>query len=516
MASKHQMVRSSMVVGAFSLMGSLTGILVETSIAAHLGLSKSSDTFYAAFTIPYILTNLLRTAGQYSLVPFFSSLEARHAPEELWRGFSYAVSVLFLGLGGIAALGAVAAPWLIRGLAPGFTASESALAAQLCRWLFLILLPAGVTEAIRSFLFSQRRFAIAASGNFFRNVTVIAGILLTFHRFGYYSIVFGYLAGYLVQMGVLGAQLVIAFPVRYSPTLAGSGEAFRNLRGAGAAQVTSALEWQGLVVVERMIASFLPPGMLTALGYGMKIMATLSEVMAGSVGTVALPTLSRAFARRQAEEMRRAVRNAYKIVLLLVLPATVFCLLLSAHIIRLIFERGNFTPQATALMGRVFFCYSLCLLLYASLRILYIYLFARNESSAFLRLTTFQYGLTVALDLLYVGVFGWPTAGIPLALLSSHIVVAGVAWGRNAGRIRETLDRPLASYGLKALAAAGLAALGVGALMATMAAPRTGFENFLFLCETCGAGTIVFFGTLFALRALKLSQIFSLWQGAEG
>lgn len=516
MPSKRQMIRSSMVVGLFSFLGSLTGILVETAIAAHLGLSKSSDTFYAAFTIPYVLTNLLRTAGQFSLVPFFSSLEARHAPEGLWRGFSYAVSVIFLGLSGVTALGALTAPWLIRGLAPGFTRPETLLASQLCRWLFLILLPAGVAEAIRSFLFSQHRFAVAASGNFCRNGIVIASILLTFHRLGFYSIVFGYIVGYLVQLGVLGAQLVVSFQVRYSLTLAGSGKAFRNLHGAGAAQVTAALGWHGLVVVERMIASFLPPGTLTALAYGMKIMSTLSELLAGSVGTAALPTLARAFARQQGEEVRRALRSAIQIVLLLISPVMVFCLMLSVHIIRLIFERGSFTPQATALLGRIFFCYSLSLLLYGALRIMNVYLFARNEAVAFLHLATLQYGLEVALDLLYVGIFRWQTAGIPLALLTSLAVVSAVVWARDIGGMRQSLDRTLAAYFLKTLAAAALAALGVWGLCAATAAPRTNFGNFLFLCEACGAGTVAFFATLVALRALRLSQVSALWTRAEG
>jgi putative peptidoglycan lipid II flippase len=160
------MVRSSMVVGVFSFLGSLTGILVETSIAAHLGLSKNSDTFYAAFTIPYIVTNLLRATGQFSLVPFFASLEAREGGRDVWKGFSYAVNVVALGLAVFSALGALATPWLIRGLAPGFTHGETTLAIQLCRWLFLILVPAGVAEVIRSFLFSRRRFVVAASGNF--------------------------------------------------------------------------------------------------------------------------------------------------------------------------------------------------------------------------------------------------------------------------------------------------------------------------------------------------------------
>ena len=76
MIPKQQMFRSSMVVAFFNLLGGLSGILVETSIAANLGLSMRSDTFYVAYTIPYIITNLLTATGQFSLVPFFASLES--------------------------------------------------------------------------------------------------------------------------------------------------------------------------------------------------------------------------------------------------------------------------------------------------------------------------------------------------------------------------------------------------------------------------------------------------------
>src|SRR5215831_9136020 len=142
--NKRHLLRSSMVVGFFNLVGSLTGILVETSIAAKLGLSKSSDTFYVAFTVPYIITNLISATGQFSLVPFFATVGARHSDEELWRGFSYAVNMVFLGLGAIAVGGATAAPWLVRGIAPGLSSPQIELASQLVRWLFLIIIPAGV------------------------------------------------------------------------------------------------------------------------------------------------------------------------------------------------------------------------------------------------------------------------------------------------------------------------------------------------------------------------------------
>lgn len=500
-----------MVVGFFTLLGGLTGILVETSIAAHLGLSKASDTFYVAFTVPYLITNLISATGQFSLVPFFAALDARQSAEEQWRGFSYAVNIVFLGSCVIAVVGAATAPWVIRGIAPGFTPAQTELASKLGQWLFLIIIPAGVAETFRSFLLSQGRFAFPSAAGFFRNAIVIVSILLTFDRYEYDSIVLGYLVGYFLQLAVLGGQILVSFPVRYSLTLIGSGQAFRNLRGAGTAQLAVALAWQGVVVVERIIASFLLPGTLTALNYGLKIMSSLTELLAGSVGTVTLPGISRAVARK-AQEESKTFRDTLKLSLVLVSPMMVFCLLLDRSIIRLIFERGNFTPDATALMASVFFSYSLGLLLFSFVRILTFYLFARNEAALFLRLALFLYGLTIALDLLYVGVLWVGANGIPLALLTSLFVTSMLAYLRNASDLKDVLDRSLGIFALKNFAGAGLAALCVWGLRWWMAAPQTGWENFLYLCLVCGTGTVAFLAVLVVSRAVRVSQLQAVWE----
>ena len=362
MNPKQQMLRSSIVVAFFNLLGGLSGILVETSIAANLGLSVRSDAFYVAYTIPYIITNLLTATGQFSLVPFFASLESSEDEKGFWRGFSYVLNILFLGLGAIAVVGTVAAPWIIHGIAPGFTHQEVAVAAQLSRWLFLIIIPAGMGEVLRSFLLSRHYFALSTASGFIRNVASIVVILWGFHRYGPYSIVIGYMAGYVLQLLILGIPVLLVFPVRYSLTLRASGESFRNLRGAGTAQLTAAVAWQGVVVVERIIASFLPAGTLTALNYGFKIQGALTELLGGSVGTAALPALSRAVARKDHEEERATFRETLRISLVLLSPMAVFCLLLNHSIIRLFFQRGNFTPEATRLMAIVLFYYSLSLL----------------------------------------------------------------------------------------------------------------------------------------------------------
>ncbi len=515
MSSKHQIVRSSMVVGVFALIGGLTGILVDTSIAAHLGLSESSDTFYVAFTVPYIITNLLYATGQFSLVPFFAALEARHSREALSQGFSYAVGLTFVAMSGIALLGALAAPWLVRGIAPGLASTQITYGTQLARWLFLIIIPAGLAEVLRSFLLSQHRFALSSAVGFFRNIIVILSIVLLFDRYREYSIVLGYLAGYLVQLAVLGIQLAATFPMRLSLTLAGGGEAFRNLRGAGTAQLGSAMAWQGVTVVERIIASFLPAGTLTALNWGFKIMSTLAELLAGSVGTVTLPALSTAVARNAREEERRTFRDTLEISLALVSPAFIFCLLLDENIIRLVFERGNFTADATELMARVFFYYALSLVFFSFLRVLTFYLFAHNKAGIFLRLSLVLYGLNVAFDLLFVGAFRLGAIGIPLGLLAGHAATIVLALQRNLADFRAALDRTLGIFTLKNVLGVVLAGAVIVVLRNWLGQPTTGLENFLHLCWVCGIGTLVFFATLILTQAVPFSRFAATFRALD-
>ena len=191
----------------------------------------------------------------------------------------------------------------------------------------------------------------------------------------------------------------------------------------------------------------------------------------------------------------------------LVSPAIVFCLLLDRNIIRLVFERGRFTADATDLMTLVFFYYSLSLLLFSFVRVLTFNLFARNESGIFFRLALALYGLNVAFDLLYVGPLRLGARGIPLGLLTSLLLTAGLVYRRNLADLKDLFDRTLGVFTLKNLLGAGLAALAVWGLDFWLGTPATAAGNFIFLCAVCGVGGLVFFATLAATRAVPLAHV---------
>ncbi len=516
MASRNQIFRRSVVVGFFALLGGVSGIVVDTSIAARLGLSPDSDAFYVAFTVPYIVSNLLTATGQFSLVPFFTWLDARHSEDELWQGFSYVANIVLLGMTGLGAAGILLAPWLVKAVAPGFTHHQTDLATHLTRWLFLLIVPAGVAEVFRSFLLSRHRFALPSAAGFIRSATVIAFIIFGYARYGVYSIAYGFVAGNLVQLLSLAGETLARYRVRYSWTIRGKGEAFEKLHGAGTAQLGSASAWQGVVILERVIASFLPAGTITALNFALKIMTSIVELLGGSVGTATLPVVSRAVANNDRQEERKTFQHTLELSLILLTPAVIFCLMLDFNIIRMVFERGSFTRDATILMAQVFFYYTLSVLPFSFIRLMTFYLFAKNEPRIFLKFSVFAYVLTVGFDLIFVGLLGLGPKGIPLGMLAGFTITSVLVVQRNAGEIRSVLDRTLGKFAGFNIASGLLAAATVWGLAGLLRPPVNASGDFVFLCIVCTAGSIVYLVSLAVFTGMSIQNLKLMWPSGNG
>src|SRR5438270_286738 len=80
-----------------------------------------------------------------------------------------------------------------------------------------------------------------------------------------------------------------------------------------------------------------------------------------AVATVLFPTLSRMAARRDMHSMRRAVGVGMRQINLLLIPASVFMIVLATPIVRLLFQRGNFTPHSTHIVSVALFWFAFSL-----------------------------------------------------------------------------------------------------------------------------------------------------------
>jgi hypothetical protein len=54
-------------------------------------------------------------------------------------------------------------------------------------------------------------------------------------------------------------------------------------------------------------------------------------------------------------------------------------------------------------------------------------------------------------------------------------------------------------------------AMAVWALRLWITPPHSGFQNFIYLCKLCGAGSLVYLAALAALRMLPVARATSIW-----
>jgi putative peptidoglycan lipid II flippase len=99
-------------------------------------------------------------------------------------------------------------------------------------------------------------------------------------------------------------------------------------------------------------------GAATALQYAFRLMYMPIGIFGVSVATAAIPDLARHAAEGRHDNMRQTVAWGLRLMLVMCIPAVVGLMVLSGPIVELIFQRGQFTRESTAMVASALLFYS--------------------------------------------------------------------------------------------------------------------------------------------------------------
>jgi putative peptidoglycan lipid II flippase len=141
---------AALILGGAALVSKLLGLLRDRLLASRFGAGVELDVYYAAFQIPDVLyTIFLIGAAAAAVLPVFMEYERRSAGQSeafvsnLLTVFSIAGSVLV-------AVAIIAAPWLMRAVAPGFGPEQFRTAVWLTRLMMVNAVFLGVAGILSS------------------------------------------------------------------------------------------------------------------------------------------------------------------------------------------------------------------------------------------------------------------------------------------------------------------------------------------------------------------------------
>jgi putative peptidoglycan lipid II flippase len=172
----------------------------------------------------------------------------------------------------------------------------------------------------------------------------------------------GVLGVAVAALASLAVQAALLLPIALRP---GRFRPEFNWRHPGAQQVIrlltplvlSNLLVRSTPIVDRYVASGLPEGSISHLGYAYRIMLLMTVFLANGIATVLFPRMAVNMAGRDKVSLGQTISLGLRLLWLVVAPAMALCLVLSFPLIAVVFQRGAFSAadaQAVAVLLQVY------------------------------------------------------------------------------------------------------------------------------------------------------------------
>lgn len=417
--TRDGLVRGLGQIGLATLLSRLLGFVRDVVVARSFGAGPVTDAFFVAFRIPNLFRRLLAEGAlSTAFVPVFTEYLATRRPEEFRRMLRSVAGAFLVVLGAVSLLGVLGAPWLVRVVAPGFfdSSERAEMAVSLTRLMFPYLFFVGAAAIGMGVLHSHRRFFASALGPVALNVSMIAATLfLAPHlQAPITGLAIGVLAGGLGQCLIQCPSLRRAGCL-LAPSAEFSHPALRRIAALLGPSVFGLAAVQLNVLINTLLASFLPQGSVSYLYYADRVVEFPLGVFGIAVATAALPTMSEQAARRDARALKETLHFALRLSCFIAIPASVGLLLLRVPIIRVLFERGRFESADTAATAWALGFFALGLTAFSGVRIVTQTFYALGDVKTPVRVAFLALGLNVGFALVFMG----PLAHGGLALASS-------------------------------------------------------------------------------------------------
>ncbi len=345
---ERHILANTLLVGLSFGLAAAVGLVRNMLLARTFGLGSELDTFYAAFKLPDLLFTIVAGGAlATAFIPVFSEQLASDNHRAAWRLASSITNFVVIIVTGAALLAAFFAPWLVRVLlAPGFDAPQQAETVTLMRLVLISTLFFGISAVQSSMLHSFRHFLLPALAPAVYPLGVIIGALWLTPTWGVNGLAVGAILGSLLHLLVkVPGLLRIGF--RWWPILELKSPAVRQVLWLMGPRVIDLAVFHLMMIATTNLASRLSPGSVSALEWGWEFMQLPETIIGTAFGLVAFPTLAALAAQHNLSGMRATLGDALRMVITLTGPATVGLILLGRPLIEVVYQRGEFDPQAT-------------------------------------------------------------------------------------------------------------------------------------------------------------------------
>ena len=440
-------LRYSAIFGAGTLVSRVLG-LVRDRVWFQFIPTDSMGPFLVAWKFPNMLRDLIgEGASNAAFIPVFSESLDKDSEDAHRELVSAVMSAMLIVLLVFTVAGVLIVPLLLQGSHVLRTLTGTAelnpetvnLTVTLARWVFPYLFFIGMAVFGMAALFTVKHYATPSWSPALLNVAIIASCWLLHKRFSEpaYALVVGVWLGGLAQLAVNYVAMGRHTGV-WRPNFRLAHPGIRVvlwllvpvLLGQATAEVNK--------LVDTLFAFRLGPDFVKALYTANRLVQLPLSMFGLAVAVAILPSVSRAGARGDFDEIRRTLMHGLRQCFFLVFPAMLGLIVLRAPIIRLLFEGGHFEDADTARSAAALAIYGAGLLSFAWVKVSVSGFYAVKDTKTPVIVASASMLINILLNCVLVGPMGY--LGLALATTVSFTINFALLYALLCGRFGPLWD----------------------------------------------------------------------------
>jgi putative peptidoglycan lipid II flippase len=418
---RKKIVKATALLAGLQFLTHITGMLRQILIAGLFGTSVMMDGYLVASAVVGLIIIWVRLPIRQTIIPMFRHDLAQRGEQVAWANFSILFNNLVLVLIFIAGTGWLFAPYLVGLIAPGYENGTGDLATSLARITMVAIIFLGMAEVLSQIFLSYEKFFIPGIEGSVENLIVILGVLAFGSAYGIYGLAVAIVIS-------VAAQFAIKIPILWEKRkLLSHRVDFHHpaTREMGRLSIPLLISTGGselAKITDRIFASLLPVGSLSALAYGHKLVIVPIDLFLRPLQQSTFPHFTKLSAERNFEILSRQLSRYLRVIFFLVFPAAIGIMVVPEVIVRVIYQRGAFDETSTLLTSQAFFFYSIGLPAIPICRILNRTFFSLKDTWTPTKLSLLCIGIKIILG--WILLYPLSHGGIALAESVSQIIRA--------------------------------------------------------------------------------------------
>ncbi len=424
------LLRSSAVTGGMTLVSRVLGLVRDVVLARMFGPGDGTDAFFLAFKIPNFLRRLFAEgAFNQAFIPVLSEYRSQRSLAEVQTLINSVAGRLGFVLLALTLFVVLAAPLISVPIAWGFRDDpyKFTLFVDMLRITFPYLFLISLTAFASSILNTYDKFAVPALTPALLNISLIGAALYLSPLMVQPEIALAwgvFIAGVVqlvFQLPFLARMRLLPIP-QFKPPHEGVQRIMTlmipALFGVSVSQIN--------LLLDTFIASLLVSGSVSWLYFSDRLVELPLGIFGIAIATVVLPSLSRKHADKSPEQFAATLDWAFRMVLMIAVPASLALILLSQPLIITLFQGQNFSVDDVVKVTSSLQAYTFGLLAFMAIKVFAPGYYSRQDTRTPVRIGIIAMVANMVMNILLVFVLDFAHTGLALATSLAAFLNAGL------------------------------------------------------------------------------------------